>query len=84
MFDILHTITERDLVQIGILWVIVYWTLRYLENTIAGGFFRSIGMVSVIVVIVALMLFKNYNLDALAEIFNYFIIFAFISVVALS
>ena len=83
MFDFVQTFTERDLVQIGFLWIIVYWTLRYLENTIAGGFFRSIGMVSVIVVIVALMLFKYYHLDALAEIFNYFIIFAFISVVVL-
>ena len=40
--------TGVHLVQIGILWFLVYWTLRYLETTIAGNFLRSIGFFAIL------------------------------------
>ena len=81
MAELLPNFTVTTMAQIAILWFIVYWILRYLENTIAGGFLRSVGLVSVILVIVALLIFHRFELDTLYEIFKYFIIFGFFSVV---
>ena len=72
---------EKFLIQIGVLWFLVYWTLRYLETTIAGSFLRSIGFVAILVIIFAVKIFDITGMDALSEIFKYFIIFAFISAV---
>jgi len=84
VFDLdtlLDFFSPRNLIQLAILWFIVYWTIRYLETTIAGGFLRSVGLIVVVAVIVAMKLFDTFHLDALGKIFQIFILFAFISVV---
>jgi diadenylate cyclase len=70
-----------NLAQIGFLWFLVYWTLRYLETTIAGSFLRSIGFFAILAIIFAVKIFDLFGMAALSEIFKYFIVFTFISVV---
>jgi diadenylate cyclase len=74
-------VTLRNLGQIGVIWVIVYWLLRYLETTIAGAFLRTVGLISVFAIFCALLAFNAFGLTTLQTIFEYFIIFAFVSVV---
>ena len=73
--------TKINALQVGVLWFLVYWTLRYLETTIAGSFLRSIGFIAILVVIFAVKMFDIAHMAALSEIFKYFIVFAFISIV---
>lgn len=70
-----------NLAQILILWVLVYWTLRYLETTIAGAFIRGIGFFALLAVIAAMGVFDAVGWATLSSIFRYFIIFAVISMV---
>ncbi len=71
----------ENLAQIGILWFLVYWTLRYLETTIAGNFLRSIGFFAIFAIIFAVKIFDLFGMAALSEIFQYFIVFVLFSVV---
>ena len=73
--------TGVHLVQIGILWFLVYWTLRYLETTIAGNFLRSIGFFAILAIIFAVKIFDIFGMAALSEIFQYFIVVVVFSVV---
>ena len=79
--DLLQYFDGRNLVQIGILWFLVYWTLRYLETTIAGSFLRSIGFFAILAIIFAVYIFDLFGMAALSEIFKAFIVFVFLSVV---
>lgn len=81
MFDLPVLTEPRNLVQIAILFVILYWTVRYLETTVAGGFLRGVGLVAVLTILVAIRLFDAFELDVLREIFQYFILFAVVSLV---
>jgi len=81
MIAILEYLTAGNIVQVAVLWVIVYWVLRYLETTIAGAFLRTLGFGAVIAILGAMFLFQQFGLDILKEILTYFIIFAFISIV---
>ncbi len=81
MPDVSLFFSISNLVQIAILWMIVYGTLRYLETTIAGDFLRGIGFFALLAIIVAMRLFDASGLEALLSIFQYFLIFAFISFV---
>ena len=80
-FDLSTFFTTANVLQIMFLWVIVYFVLRYLETTVAGAFLRSIGFVAIFAIIVLMRLFIALKLYALTEIFQYFIIFAFLSIV---
>jgi len=80
-FFVADIFSFKSLVQILVLWVIVYWVLRYLETTIAGAFLRTVGIVAVIVVLIAFWLFKLLDYEVLTAILQYFLIFAFISIV---
>ncbi|MHC4957407.1 MAG: diadenylate cyclase CdaA [Planctomycetota bacterium] len=80
MFDI-DFLTGANVLQILILWVIVYFVLRYLESTVAGAFLRSIGFLAIFAIIILIRLFIFLDWEALTTIFRYFIIFAFLSVV---
>ena len=80
MFDV-DLFTSANLLQIAFLWLIVYFVLRYLESTVAGVFLRSIGFLSIFAILALFRLFTALKLEALSAIFNYFIIFAFLSVV---
>ncbi|MEM8884866.1 MAG: diadenylate cyclase CdaA [Planctomycetota bacterium] len=73
--------TGVNLAQIGVLWFLVYWTLRYLETTIAGSFLRSIGFFAILGILFAVKMFDLLGMAALSQIFTYFIVFTFISVV---
>ena len=81
MRELTNLFSVANVVQIGVLWVIVYWILRYLETTIAGAFLRTVGLIAFVVIILALQLLKLFELTTLEEIFQYFIIFAFLSMV---
>jgi len=81
VFDLPVLTDPRNIAQIAVLFVILYWTLRYLESTVAGGFLRSVGLVAVLTIIVAIRLFDIFRLDTLREIFQYFILFAVVSLV---
>ena len=54
MLNLPDLLSPAALIQIAFLFVILYWTLRYLETTVAGGFLRSIGLLSVIGVLIPL------------------------------
>jgi diadenylate cyclase len=75
--------TVKNVVQIVFLWVIVYWILRYLETTIAGAFLRTAGLIAFITIFLALLLFDYFGLTTLQTIFQYFILFAFLSIVVI-
>jgi diadenylate cyclase len=79
--EIADLFTVQNLVQIAVLWVIVYWVLRYLETTVAGAFLRTVGLIAFLFIILALQLLEAFELTTLQTIFQYFIIFAFLSVV---
>ena len=70
-----------NLAQIFILWVIIYWTIRYLETTIAGAFIRGIGFFALLAVLAAMVVFDAVGWSTLSTIFRFFIIFAAISMV---
>jgi diadenylate cyclase len=73
--------TLQNLLQIGILWVIVYWVLRYLETTVAGAFLRTVGLIAFVGIILALQLLELFGLTTLQTILRYFILFGFLSMV---
>jgi len=79
--DLNLLLDPKNLIQIAILWVLVYWVLRYLETTIAGAFLRTAGLVSVVVLILVLQLFEVLGWTTLRTILYYFVIFAFLSMV---
>ena len=79
--DFTDFINANALGQIAILWVIVYFVLRYLETTVAGAFLRTIGLIGVLFIIIAMRLFQILGYDTLALIFQYVIIFSFFAVV---
>ena len=81
MVDLRQYITSINLIQVGVLWFLVYWTLRYLETTIAGSFLRSIGFIAILGVIIAIKIFEISGMAALSVIFETFIVFAVISIV---
>ncbi len=73
--------TFANLAQVGVLWFIVYWVLRYFETTIAGAFLRTLGLILVILVISLMQLFEVFGLSTLQAIFRYLILFAFFAMV---
>lgn len=79
--DFTRVFTVDNVIQVGILWIITYWVLRYLEGTVAGAFLRTVGLFTVILILVLIRLFELFGLDTLQTIFTYFIIFAFFSMV---
>jgi len=81
--DLIDLVNARNIVQIIILWIIVYWILRYLETTIAGAFLRTLGLIAFCLIFLALLLFKTFGLSTLQTIFEYFIIFTFLSIVVI-
>jgi diadenylate cyclase len=74
-------LSPTNIIQILVLWIVVYWVLRYLETTIAGAFLRTVGFVAVLVVLSAFFLFQVFHLEILQQILTYFIIFFFTSLV---
>lgn len=83
MRELSDLFTVQNLVQIAVLWIIVYWLLRYLETTIAGAFLRTVGLIAFVVIILALQLLEAFELTTLQTIFQYFIVFAFLSIVVI-
>jgi diadenylate cyclase len=81
--DLQDLINLKNLFQIGFLWFIVYWILRYLETTIAGAFLRTAGLIAFLLAFLALLLFKWFELTTLQTIFEYFIIVTFLSIVVI-
>jgi len=76
-------INVKNLVQVAVIWVIVYWILRYLETTIARAFLRTVGLIAFLLAFLALLLFKVFELTTLQTIFEYFIIATFASIVVI-
>jgi diadenylate cyclase len=81
LFDISLTefFTIRNVASIGVLWVIIYWVLRYLETTVAGAFLRSVGIVLIFGIVVMLGVLDTLGLEALAKILQYIVIFMVVS-----
>jgi diadenylate cyclase len=57
-----------DLIEIGVLWVVLYFFLRFLRRTIAGGIFRGPGMVTWVVIVAFFLVFPALDLAVLAAI----------------
>ena len=57
-----------DLVEIGVLWVVLYLFLRFLRRTIAGGMFRGPGMFSWVVLLAFFLVLPALKLEVLAAI----------------
>jgi len=71
MEDLRQYLTGINLIQIGVLWFLVYWT----------PFLRSIGFIFILGVIIAVKVFEISGMAALSVIFQTFIMFAGISIV---
>jgi diadenylate cyclase len=61
-------IAEKDLVEIGILFVAIYLVLRFLRRTIAGGIFRGPATLSWVVILGFLLLLRELKLDVVTFI----------------
>ena len=81
MFDPSVLLSPDSVAQIFILWVLVYWTLRYLETTIAGAFIRGTGFFALLTVIASMALFEALEWKALSAIFQNFTVFAVFAMV---
>jgi diadenylate cyclase len=57
-----------DLVEIGVLWLVLWLFLRFLRRTIAGGIFRGPGMLSWVILVGFFLLLPALNLEVLAAI----------------
>lgn len=57
-----------DLIEIGVLWLILWLFLRFLRRTIAGGIFRGPGMLSWVVLVGFFLLLPALDLEVLAAI----------------
>lgn len=57
-----------DLVEIGVLWLVLWLFLRFLRRTIAGGIFRGPGMLSWVIIVGFFLLLPALKLEVLAEI----------------
>ncbi len=57
-----------DLVEILVLWVVLYLFLRFLRRTIAGGIFRGPGMLTWVVIVAFFLVLPALNLKVLAAI----------------
>jgi len=66
--DLTEFFTVGKVVEIAVLWIIVYGVLRYLQGTIAGAFLRTVGLALVIVIILAMQLFTIFGLNTLKTI----------------
>jgi len=70
LFDISFSdfFSVRNVVSIAVLWVIIYWVLRYLETTVAGAFLRSVGLLMIFGLVVLMGVLDALGLEALKEI----------------
>lgn len=57
-----------DLVEIGVLWLVLWLFLRFLRRTIAGGIFRGPGMLSWVILVGFFLLLPALDLEVLAAI----------------
>ena len=57
-----------DLVEIGVLWLVLWLFLRFLRRTIAGGIFRGPGMLSWVILVGFFLLLPALKLEVLAAI----------------
>ncbi|MHC4222643.1 MAG: diadenylate cyclase CdaA [Planctomycetota bacterium] len=74
-FSVSDFLTVRNLASIAVLWLIIYWVLRYLETTVAGAFLRSVGLLIIFGIIVMLGVLDALGLEALGKILQYIVIF---------
>jgi diadenylate cyclase len=58
----------KDLVEIAVLWVVLYLFLRFLRRTIAGGIFRGPAMISWVVLLAFFLILPALNLEVLRAI----------------
>jgi len=58
----------KDLVEIGVLWLVLWLFLRFLRRTIAGGIFRGPAMVTWVVLLAFFLILPALNLDVLRAI----------------
>lgn len=58
----------RDLVEIVLLWVVLYAVLRFLRRTIAGGIFRGAGLLVWPVLVGAVLLLSELKLEVVGEL----------------
>ncbi|MHC5009650.1 MAG: diadenylate cyclase CdaA [Planctomycetota bacterium] len=58
----------RDLVEIGLLFVVLYLFLRFLRRTIAGGIFQGPAMISWVVIVAFFIVLPALKLEVLAAI----------------
>jgi diadenylate cyclase len=58
----------KDLVEIAVLWVVLFLFLRFLRRTIAGGMFRGPAMISWVVLLAFFLILPALNLEVLRAI----------------
>ncbi len=58
----------KDLVEIGVLWLVLFLFLRFLRRTIAGGIFRGPAMVTWVVLLAFFLILPAFNLEVLRAI----------------
>ena len=57
-----------DLIEIGVLWVVLWLFLRFLRRTIAGGIFRGPGMITWVILVAFFLVLPALKLEVLAAI----------------
>jgi diadenylate cyclase len=65
---IIESLDPKDLVEIGILFVVIYLVLRFLRRTIAGGVFRGPATLSWVVILAFFLLLDKLQLEVLEAV----------------
>jgi diadenylate cyclase len=65
---LIPTPSVPDLVEIGLLWLLIYLVLRFLRRTIAGGVFRGLGLLIWPVLLGVFLALRELHLEVLGEL----------------
>lgn len=73
LYELLESMTWRDLVEIGFLTLLIYAVLRFLGATRGAGAVRGIGLVGFGLFLVAQLLIDRFDLTELGKLLDYLI-----------
>ncbi len=80
---LLPTITARDVVEIAVLFVVVYAALRFLRRTVAGGMLRGPAVLAWILVLAAIWAIRGLELEVVDYLFTRAVPFLAIALVVI-
>ena len=66
-----EVVSSRDLVEIAILGLVLYFALRFLGKTRVSGMVRGLGLVILGLFLVAQVIIASFDLTALGKVLDY-------------